>query len=81
MNRIAIVADLAGFAGTAIVLLAFGWHSTRKLAAAHYHALNLVGAALLIVSLSVHRNGPALMLEVAWAAIALIGLVGARRVA
>ena len=38
------------------------------------HGTNLVGAALLTVSLLVHTNWPSLVLEGFWAAIAIWGL-------
>ena len=38
------------------------------------HGTNLVGAALLTVSLLVHTNWPSLVLEAFWAAIAIWGL-------
>jgi len=43
------------------------------------HSLNLVGAALLIVSLTVNRNLPSMVLEGIWAAVALFGLAKALR--
>ncbi|RJX67066.1 permease [Altererythrobacter sp. N1] len=41
------------------------------------HGTNLLGAALLTVSLLVHTNWPSLVLEGFWAAIAIYGLVKA----
>ena len=43
------------------------------------HGTNLIGAALLTVSLLVHTNWPSLVLEGFWAAIALWGLWRAMR--
>ena len=70
----ALFSDLAGFAGAAAVLMAFAWHSAAGRSGAPYHALNLVGAALLAVSLSIHSNVAALALEIAWGLIASVGL-------
>ncbi len=69
-----LLADLAGFAGAAAVLSAFAWHSVTGQSGAPYHALNLIGAALLAASLSIHSNVAALALEIAWGLIALVGL-------
>ncbi|QSB46148.1 permease [Tsuneonella flava] len=41
------------------------------------HGTNLLGAALLTVSLLVHTNWPSLVLEGFWAAIAIYGLIKA----
>ncbi|MCB2076973.1 MAG: permease [Novosphingobium sp.] len=41
------------------------------------HGVNLLGAALLAVSLTVHTNLASLVLEAFWAAIAIWGLVKA----
>ncbi len=43
------------------------------------HGTNLLGAALLTVSLVIHTNWPSLVLEGFWAAIALWGLAKALR--
>ncbi len=68
--------DLMGFAGAATILLAYGYQTFGKRTAnAFYHSLNLAGAILLTVSLSIHYNLASLCLEFAWGAIALIGLV------
>ena len=42
-----------------------------------FNALNLAGAVLLLISLSVHFNLAATVLEGAWGLIALVGLVRA----
>jgi hypothetical protein len=44
-----------------------------------FNALNLIGAILLLISLSVNFNLAAVVLEVAWGIIALIGLIRAMR--
>jgi hypothetical protein len=44
-----------------------------------FNALNLIGAILLLISLSVNFNLAAVVLEVAWGIIALIGLIRALR--
>jgi hypothetical protein len=69
-------ADVAGFIGAVIILAGFAYHTVRNAAPDRlYHLANFTGASLLAVSLMIHYNLPALCLEVAWAAVALFGLV------
>jgi predicted exporter len=69
-------ADVAGFAGAVIILAGFGYHTVRNAAPDRlYHLANFSGAGLLAVSLMIHYNLPALCLELAWAAVALFGLM------
>lgn len=44
-----------------------------------YNAVNLAGAVLLLISLSVHFNLAAVILETAWAGIAFFSLIKAIR--
>jgi hypothetical protein len=75
MNGSAI-ADVLGFVGAIVILAGYGWGTIRNAAPdLFYHMCNFVGASLLATSLSINFNLPALCLEVAWAAIALFGLV------
>ena len=69
-------ADVAGFAGAVTILCGFAYQTLRN-AAPDFRSnlLNLIGASLLALSLAVNFNLPALCLELAWAGIALIGLV------
>jgi hypothetical protein len=70
------LADGAGFLGALVILSGFAWHTVRGVAPdLIYHLCNLIGASLLAASLMINFNLPALCLEVAWAAIALFGLV------
>ncbi|HTM95721.1 MAG TPA: hypothetical protein VL100_07895 [Croceibacterium sp.] len=75
-----VLADIIGLAGSALFIASFAyatWSATlNKLL---FNALNLVGAILLLISLSVKFNLAAFVLEVAWGAIALAGLVGELR--
>lgn len=71
-------ANLVGIAGTLCVLAAFAYINTA--AAPNpilFNAVNLAGAILLFLSLLVHFNLASLLLEIAWAAIALWGLARA----
>jgi hypothetical protein len=70
------VGNVLGFVGAVVILIGFGWGTLRNAAPdLAYHLSNLIGACFLAVSLTINFNLPALCLEVAWAAIALIGLV------
>lgn len=69
------LADIAGFLGAIIILGGFAWSTLRNAAPdLPYHLANFTGASLLAFSLSINFNLPALLLELAWAAIALFGL-------
>ena len=73
-------ANMVGLTGSAIFIVAFAYSnfaaSVNKL---WYNAANLLGAVLLLASLSVHFNLAAAVLELAWGAIALAGLILAVR--
>lgn len=75
---IALLADLAGFAGMACIVGAYAY-ITKVRAPNPYvqHGTNLAGAVLLTLSLLVHMNIASLVLEVFWAAIALWGIARA----
>jgi len=67
-------ANIAGFAGGIIILAGFARQTwSNAVPDLLYHLANLIGASLLAYSLSVHFNLPALLLELAWASIALFG--------
>jgi hypothetical protein len=73
---LATIADIAGFIGSALILATFARATLRNAAPDMIYNLgNLAGASLLAFSLSINFNLPALLLELAWAAIALFGLV------
>lgn len=73
-----LIADIIGLCGSVIFIGAFGYANVSpSMDKVLFNALNLVGAALLLISLSVHFNLAAVVLEAAWACIALAGLVSA----
>ena len=75
-----LVADVIGIIGSVVFIIAFTYANMAKVMdKLLFNGLNLIGAVLLLVSLSVHFNLAAVLLEVAWAAIALFGLVAALR--
>jgi peptidoglycan/LPS O-acetylase OafA/YrhL len=68
-------ANYIGFLGMALIVGAYAYVTARKTANPYIlHGLNLVGAALLILSLTVNRNLPSMVLESVWALVALFGL-------
>ena len=69
---------IVGLLGSALVLGAFGYaNAAGQLNKLVFNLINFIGAVLLLISLSVHFNLAAFVLEVCWALIALIGLVRA----
>jgi hypothetical protein len=72
--------NVAGFAGMACIIFAYGYATGRAEPNPFVqHGVNLLGAALLTVSLLVNLNPASLVLEFFWAAIAIWGLVKAFR--
>lgn len=73
--------SLIGFVGMACIIGAY-FYLTAKGEPNPFilHGTNLLGAALLTVSLLVHTNWPSLVLEAFWAAIAIWGLWKAKKV-
>jgi len=68
--------DIAGVVGSVIVIVAYfgtqaGWFGAGD---PRFALANLVGAALIIVSLMVDWNLAAFVMEVFWIAISLFGL-------
>ncbi|MEK6636872.1 MAG: hypothetical protein AABY88_02195 [Pseudomonadota bacterium] len=75
-----LTADIIGICGSVLFIGAFLYaNMAQRLNKLLFNALNLVGAVLLLVSLSVNFNLAAVILEVAWAIIALVGLIRALR--
>lgn len=74
------LADVIGICGSILFIGAFAYaNAVPTMDKVLFNALNLVGAILLLISLSVHFNLAATILEAAWAVIALIGLISALR--
>ncbi len=71
-------ANYIGFAGMACIIFAYGYITGTKQPNPYIqHGVNLLGAALLTISLTVHTNMASLVLEGFWAAIAIWGLAKA----
>ncbi len=75
-----LAADIIGIFGSVLFIGGFTYANMAKaMDKVLFNALNLVGAIMLLISLSVHFNLAAFILEVAWGIIAGIGLIGALR--
>ena len=71
-------ANIVGLIGSAVLVIAFAYSNLSKaMNLLLFNLLNLAGAAMLIVSLSVHFNIASMALEIVWAAVAFFGLVRA----
>ena len=71
-------ANYVGFVGMALIVSAYVYVTASRVANPFLlHGTNLVGAALLILSLTVNRNVPSMVLESVWALVALFGLAKA----
>jgi hypothetical protein len=68
--------DVAGVAGVLLILIAYAGATAGKLDPKQWPALtlNLIGALLILWSLSVDFNLSAALMEGAWALVALAGL-------
>lgn len=75
-----LAADVIGICGSILFIGAFIYANiTPSMNKILFNILNLIGALLLLISLSVHFNLAAVVLEAAWAMIAIFGLVAALR--
>ncbi len=73
-------ANIVGFAGMVLIVAAYAYVTAVKQPNSFIlHGTNLVGAALLALSLLVNTNLPSLVLEGVWASVAIWGLVKAIR--
>lgn len=74
------LANIIGLVGSALMVIAYAYSNiAKRLNFRIFNLLNLIGALLLIYSLTVHFNVASMALEMAWAIIALIGLAKASR--
>jgi hypothetical protein len=76
----ATAANVIGIFGSVLFIAAFAYANVSPaMNKVIFNLANLVGAICLLISLWVHFNLAAFVLEVAWAMIALVGLVTALR--
>jgi hypothetical protein len=71
--------DVGGLVGVGLILIAYAGAALDRLKATSAMAcgMNLVGAGLILVSLTRSFNLSAVVMEAAWALVAVIGLVRA----
>ena len=68
-------ADLIGFAGMFCIVGGFAYSNiSTNMNMVLFNLVNLTGAILLLISLSVNYNLPTVVLEIVWVCIALFGL-------
>lgn len=67
---------VAGWAGAALLLLAYALVSSEKIApaGAWFHGLNLLGSAGLMANAGYHRAWPSAALNLAWILIGIVTL-------
>jgi len=75
-----LMADIIGIIGSILFVAAFAYANIAKeLNKLWFNIANLVGAICLLISLSVHFNLAAFVLEIAWGIIAITGIIAALR--
>jgi hypothetical protein len=75
-----LAADIIGIIGSALFVAAFVYANVAKeLNKLWFNIANLIGAICLLISLSVHFNLAAFILEIAWGIIAIAGILAAVR--
>ncbi len=71
-------ADIIGFVGMFCIVAAYAYSNlTKEMNLLFFNGINLIGAILLIISLTVNFNLPSMVLEIIWMAIAIFGIVKA----
>lgn len=73
--------DLMGWLGAALLLLAYGLVSNRRLAgdSARFQLLNLSGGVMLAINSGYHGALPSVAVNAVWIVIGLAALLRARR--
>lgn len=75
-----LLANIIGVVGSVLFIGAFAYANlVERIDKLLFNVVNLAGAILLLISLSVHFNLAATILESAWALIALAGMFKAVR--
>ena len=75
------LANIIGLLGSACVVAAYAYNvSARSVNALLYNGVNLIGAILLGLSLTVHFNLASMLLEFVWASVAIFGMAKAVKV-
>lgn len=72
-----LFADIVGMSGTCLVVLAYFAIQLEKISPTgpSYNLMNLVGATLLLISLTINFNLASFVIELFWIGASLVGLV------
>ncbi len=71
-------ADIIGFVGMFCIVAAYAYSNlTKEMNLLLFNVINLIGAILLMVSLTVNFNLPSMVLEIIWMTIAVFGIAKA----
>ncbi len=76
MEMMAKTADMVGIIGVVLLLVAYYLLNLNKVSAfsLSYQILNLIGAAFILFSLMFQWNTSAVLIEIAWIFISLMGI-------
>jgi len=71
-----VAADIVGYLGSAMIILAYFLLQSGKVTSEdiRYPLINLIGAILLMISLTVHTNMPSVVIEIFWIGISVYGI-------
>lgn len=77
MQSLETLASIGGIIGVVLLVIAYCLISTERVNGRSmlFHALNLFGATLILISLLFDWNLPAFLIELVWMAISTFGLV------
>lgn len=68
-------ADIIGFAGMFLIVTAYAYSNlSKQMNLLLFNGINLLGAVLLLISLTVNFNLPSIVLEIVWITIAVFGI-------
>ncbi|KTC88124.1 CBU_0592 family membrane protein [Legionella drozanskii] len=75
--NLGLLSNFVGILGVILVLLAFSLSQTAKLSvdSLKYLGSNLLGSSLITLSLLFHWNLSSFLIELAWSAISIMGIV------
>ena len=73
-----VAADIVGLCGSACIVAAYAYSNlARRIDFLLFNIVNLAGAVMLCISLTVHFNLASMVLEFIWSAVALLGIAKA----
>ncbi len=70
-----LLADIIGLCGSACIVAAYAYSNmAKRIDFLLFNIVNLAGAVMLCISLTVHFNLASMVLEFVWSAVALLGI-------